>query len=43
MDFSELIYPSCPLCRTLRISMCIGLLVVIVTYMAQLVKMQREG
>ena len=43
MSFSEFIYPSCPLCRTLRISMCIGTLIVIVTYMVQLLKMNREG
>ena len=42
MSFSELIYPSCPLCRHLRIAMCIGSLIVIGTYLVQLVNMDRE-
>ena len=42
MSFSELIYPSCPLCRHLRLAMCLGSLIVIGTYMVQLVNMDRE-
>ena len=42
MNFSELIYPSCPLCRHLRLAMGVGLLIVIVTYMVQLLNMDKE-
>lgn len=38
-SFSELVYPSCPLCRHLRIAMCVGIGIVIGTYAWQLVNM----
>ena len=46
-SFTDLIYPDCHLCRTLRISMCAATLIVVTTYMGQLiqigVELRREG
>ena len=42
VNFSELIYPSCPLCRQLRISMCAGLVLMLVTYAVQLARMKES-
>ena len=42
MSFSEIVYPSCPLCRHLRLAMCLGCLIVIATYMVQLINMDRR-
>ena len=42
MKLIDLVYPDCHLCRELRISICIGALVVIGTYMVQLLIINHE-
>lgn len=42
MTLTDAIFPDCHLCRTLRASMCAGLIVVLATYMLQLLNMNRE-
>ena len=42
MSLKDFLYPDCHLCRTLRASMCIGLIVVLATYAVQLVKINVE-
>lgn len=42
MTLTDIIYPNCHLCRTLRASMCLGLIVVLGTYALQLLTINRE-
>lgn len=42
MKLTDLLYPSCHLCRTLRASMCAGAIIVLATYMLQLLNINHE-
>jgi hypothetical protein len=42
MDLKDWLYPDCHLCRGLRASMALGLIVVLATYAAQLIQINIE-
>ena len=42
MHVTDIVYPDCHLCRTLRAAICAGLIVVLATYGVQLVKINVE-
>ena len=43
MTFKEFVYPSCRLCRGLRVSIATGLIVVLATYAYQLILLNIES
>lgn len=42
MDLKEWFWPDCHLCREIRAAMCAGLIIVLGTYMLQLLNINRE-